>query len=118
MLRIPGLLIYQFYNNKALNINLIKFSSQSMSAKPLRNVEIKAKLHGKADWDEKIKIASNLTNTKGEILLQNDVFFKSNNGRLKLRYLLHKKSELIYYDRPDTEGPKLSEVIFGILLLV
>ncbi|XP_063703974.1 uncharacterized protein LOC134833552 [Culicoides brevitarsis] len=79
-----------------------------MCAKLLRNVEIKARLTGKEQWQQLIELASNLTKSKGEIILQRDIFFHSKQGRLKLRYLLHKKSELIYYDRPDVGGPKLS----------
>lgn len=79
-----------------------------MSAKLLRNVEIKARLSGKDHWKQLINLASDLTKSNGETICQKDVFFNSKQGRLKLRYLKNKKSELIYYDRPDQEGPKLS----------
>lgn len=55
---------------------------------PSRNVEIKAKLDGQTGYEDKVKIAEKLTGTKGEILLQHDVFFHSKSGRLKLRYLV------------------------------
>lgn len=79
----------------------------NMCAKLLRNVEIKARLSGKEQWQQLIAQSSDLTQSKGEIILQRDVFFNAKQGRLKLRYLVHKKSELIFYDRPDIEGPKL-----------
>ncbi|XP_050100135.1 uncharacterized protein LOC126580873 [Anopheles aquasalis] len=75
----------------------------------LRNVEIKARLAGEEEFERRITIAKQLTGTDGELILQNDVFFNVSSRRLKLRYLTHKKSELISYDRPDVAGPKLSQ---------
>jgi hypothetical protein len=51
-----------------------------------RNIEIKAKFADKAEFDNKISIAKQLTGSDGEILIQHDVFFTVPNGRLKLRY--------------------------------
>lgn len=52
-----------------------------------RNVEIKAKLEDEKEFNEKVKIAQQLTGQgKAEIIVQHDVFFKVPNGRLKLRY--------------------------------
>ncbi|TKR82072.1 hypothetical protein L596_015848 [Steinernema carpocapsae] len=53
---------------------------------------------------------------KPVILRQKDTFFKSTNGRLKLRELLDadgkfEKAELIFYDRPNVKGPKLSHFV-------
>ncbi|XP_052863833.1 uncharacterized protein LOC128270452 isoform X3 [Anopheles cruzii] len=79
------------------------------SATPaMRNVEIKAKLGGLEAFERLVAIAKQLTGSEGELIVQKDVFFNTSNGRLKLRYLTHKKSELISYDRPDVPGPKLS----------
>lgn len=50
-----------------------------------RNVEIKARLADDAAYDKRVEIAKQLTNTDGMILNQRDVFYKVNNGRLKLR---------------------------------
>lgn len=73
-----------------------------------RNIEIKARLYNEENFNKTIAISKNLTKADGQLIQQHDVFFQSSNGRLKLRYLKDKKSELIFYDRPDTSGPKLS----------
>lgn len=70
------------------------------------NVEIKASIANLADFQIKAK---ELSKTDGEVLEQEDVFFSVPNGRLKLRTVKDVKSELIFYDRPDQEGPKHSE---------
>lgn len=80
----------------------------SASNSDQRNIEIKARLYNEENFKEKVQISKILTNTEGQIIKQHDVFFSSQNGRLKLRYLQNKKSELIFYDRPDVSGPKLS----------
>jgi predicted adenylyl cyclase CyaB len=41
-------------------------------------------------------------------LEQTDTFFNAPRGRLKLRQLFADRGELIFYDRPDRAGPKLS----------
>ncbi|XP_052899719.1 uncharacterized protein LOC128306306 [Anopheles moucheti] len=78
------------------------------TADKLRNVELKAKIHGEDEFARRVTIAKKLTGTDGTVITQSDVFFNASQGRLKLRYLTHKKSELISYDRPDVAGPKLS----------
>ncbi|XP_035786433.1 uncharacterized protein LOC118463742 [Anopheles albimanus] len=75
----------------------------------LRNVEIKARVAGEEGFERRIALAKQLTGTDGVLIVQRDVFFNVSSGRLKLRYLTHKKSELISYDRPDVAGPKLSQ---------
>ncbi|XP_058063918.1 uncharacterized protein LOC131213804 [Anopheles bellator] len=74
----------------------------------MRNVEIKAKLGGFEAFKQLVATVEELTGSEGELIVQRDVFFNTSNGRLKLRYLTHKKSELISYDRTDVPGPKLS----------
>lgn len=54
---------------------------------PSRNIEIKAKLNGKIDFDSKLAIGKKLTLKDAEIIKQHDVFFNATQGRLKLRYL-------------------------------
>ncbi|CAB3362835.1 Hypothetical predicted protein [Cloeon dipterum] len=73
-----------------------------------RNVEIKARVH---DLEDLLTRAKSVSGKAEEILNQVDVFFPSKNGRLKLRDEEiggNKEAWLIYYDRPDTKGPKLS----------
>lgn len=47
-----------------------------------RNVEIKAKVH---DRKEIIRLAKELTNEEPTLLKQQDIFYKSPQGRLKMR---------------------------------
>ena len=71
------------------------------------NIEIKARAAG---FPNEIKSrAENLSNKPGEIILQVDTFFNVENGRLKLRVLAPDQAQLIYYTRPDQEGPKRSD---------
>nr|CAH0102191.1 unnamed protein product [Daphnia galeata] len=70
-----------------------------------RNVEIKARVN---DVKDIIKKVAGLCNTKAEVIEQTDTFYKTENGRLKLREFKDGTGELIYYERPDVEGPKLS----------
>ncbi|XP_077035446.1 uncharacterized protein LOC143694181 isoform X1 [Agelaius phoeniceus] len=44
----------------------------------------------------------------GQVLLQTDTFFRVPRGRLKLRQTQDGRGELIFYERPDSAGPKLS----------
>jgi len=72
----------------------------------MRNVEIKAKV---SNLKQLLEQAKTLAGTEATIIKQHDTFYKAPNGRLKLRRLLNTgNGELIFYDRPDTEGPKLS----------
>ncbi|XP_058444395.1 uncharacterized protein LOC131426018 [Malaya genurostris] len=73
-----------------------------------RNIEIKATIQDEESFRRMVKIAEQLTGSSGEVIKQHDVFFNAQKGRLKLRYLETKKSELIQYFRPDVGGPKLS----------
>lgn len=72
----------------------------------LRNVEIKAKVR---DLSDIISKAKSLSGNDGELIPQHDVFYNATNGRLKLRKFSDGSSCLLFYSRPDTEGPKLSE---------
>ncbi|XP_041452047.1 uncharacterized protein LOC121405442 [Drosophila obscura] len=77
-----------------------------------RNVEIKARIPGGSeDFVRRLDISKRLTGSQaGELIVQRDVFFESPlGGRLKLRYLqAPARSQLVYYNRPDVAGPKLS----------
>jgi predicted adenylyl cyclase CyaB len=71
-----------------------------------RNVEIKARL---LDLDRVTGIASQLADSTPELITQEDVFFPCQTGRLKLRIFSPAHAELIYYRRPNQEGPKTSQ---------
>jgi len=67
-----------------------------------RNVEIKARAGDFAAQREK---AGELSGAPPELLSQEDTFFRTKRGRLKLRHLSENEGELIYYERPDAQGP-------------
>jgi predicted adenylyl cyclase CyaB len=69
------------------------------------NIEIKAIARDVVILEDMIR---DITKTAPIILCQEDIFFDVSHGRLKLRILLPEKGELIYYDRPNIIGPKLS----------
>jgi len=70
-----------------------------------RNVEIKAHVRNFAIVRQR---AAALSDGASEIIEQEDVFFQSSFGRLKLRQLAPDNGQLIYYERPDVSGPKTS----------
>lgn len=70
-----------------------------------RNVEIKARV---ADPDRIRKVAAQLADGPGELIVQEDIYFQTANGRLKLRVFGDGSGELIHYLRPDRQGPKTS----------
>uniref|UniRef100_A0A4W6D061 Si:ch211-156b7.4 n=2 Tax=Lates calcarifer TaxID=8187 RepID=A0A4W6D061_LATCA len=69
------------------------------------NVEIKAKVSDPTEFAEK---AARLSQSEGTIIRQHDTFFNCGHGRLKLRDFMNGSGQLIFYERPDTDGPKLS----------
>jgi len=70
------------------------------------NIEIKAYVRDFA----KIKSrAEKLSDTPVEVIPQEDTFFNVQHGRLKLRFLAPDQAQLIFYTRPDQEGPKRSD---------
>jgi len=70
------------------------------------NIEIKARAR---DFEEIRSRAEKLSDTAVEVIPQEDIFFNTPQGRLKLRILAPDRGELIYYTRPDQEGPKRSD---------
>lgn len=70
------------------------------------NIEIKARVR---DLTEIRRRAEQLSNTPVEVIPQEDTFFNVSRGRLKLRVLSEDNGQLIYYTRPDREGPKRSD---------
>ena len=69
------------------------------------NIEIKARAR---DFEEIRRHAESLSDTPVEVIPQEDIFFNTEQGRLKLRVLALNLGQLIYYTRPDQEGPKRS----------
>jgi adenylate cyclase len=70
------------------------------------NIEIKARVR---DFEDICRRAEKLSDTPMEVIPQEDTFFNTSEGRLKLRVLAQDKGQLIYYTRPDQEGPKRSD---------
>jgi predicted adenylyl cyclase CyaB len=70
------------------------------------NIEMKARAR---DFEEIRLRAESLSDTPVEVIPQEDIFFNTEKGRLKLRVLAADRAQLIYYRRPDQEGPKRSE---------
>lgn len=69
------------------------------------NIEIKARAR---DFEGIKSRAEKLSDTPVKVIPQEDTFFNTPQGRLKLR-LLADQAELIYYTRPDQQGPKRSD---------
>ena len=70
------------------------------------NIEIKARVD---DFDALKARAESLSDGPVEVIPQEDTFFKTEKGRLKLRILAPDLGYLIYYERPDQDGPKRSD---------
>ena len=70
------------------------------------NIEIKARAR---NFDEIRLRAEGLSREPVETIPQEDIFFHTPRGRLKLRILSEDRAQLIYYTRPDQEGPKRSD---------
>src|SRR6266516_3446550 len=70
------------------------------------NIEIKAYAR---NFDEIHRRVEALSDKSVEVIVQEDTFFNTQKGRLKLRVLSREKGQLIYYTRPDQEGPKRSD---------
>jgi predicted adenylyl cyclase CyaB len=70
------------------------------------NIEIKA--HAR-DFEYIRSRAEKISDTPVQVISQEDTFFNVEKGRLKLRILAPDQSQLIYYTRPNQEGPKRSD---------
>ncbi|MCZ6674841.1 MAG: class IV adenylate cyclase [Verrucomicrobia bacterium] len=71
-----------------------------------QNVEIKARA---VDFLKQSEIAKSLSGGEPEIIQQEDVFFNVSAGRLKLRVFSPDRCELIFYQRPDQQGPSICQ---------
>lgn len=77
-----------------------------------RNVEIKARVTPEqlASILSKVQLLAN----SGPIELhQDDIYFSSTRGRLKLRVLCPTEGQLIFYERPDIPKPKESQYVIA-----
>ena len=70
------------------------------------NIEIKARV---GDFAALKARAESLSDGPVKVISQEDTFFKTEQGRLKLRVLAPDLGYLIYYERPDQDGPKRSD---------
>jgi len=70
------------------------------------NIEIKAKLRDREGVERLVRTCAD---HGPELIIQEDVFFPCEEGRLKLRTFSEDRGELIFYRRVDTEGPTESE---------
>ena len=73
-----------------------------------RNVEVKARVADLVDVEARARTIAKQGPFEVE---QSDTFFACPNGRLKLREFTPTRGELIFYDRPDVVGPKLSHYV-------
>jgi predicted adenylyl cyclase CyaB len=69
------------------------------------NIEIKAHVHDMARLRAR---AEAISDTPVQVIPQEDTFFHTPKGRLKLRQLRPDQAQLVYYERPDQDGPKRS----------
>jgi predicted adenylyl cyclase CyaB len=70
------------------------------------NIEIKARVE---DFEAMRSRADSLSDGPVEVIPQEDTFFQTSRGRLKLRVFSPQSGRLIYYERPDLDGPKRSD---------
>ena len=69
------------------------------------NIEIKARVSDLAGLRAR---AEAFSDTPVQVIPQEDTFFHTPKGRLKLRLLQPDQAQLVYYERPDQDGPKRS----------
>jgi len=71
-----------------------------------RNIEIKFK---PKNYNEVFYMARILSDSDPEVFKQEDIYYGTKNGRLKLRKLASNDGQLIHYNRPNEKGPKASK---------
>uniref|UniRef100_A0A3P8Y2S3 CYTH domain-containing protein n=2 Tax=Esox lucius TaxID=8010 RepID=A0A3P8Y2S3_ESOLU len=89
-----------------ISIPYISFIKSILYADMPFNVEIKAKVSNASQLADRV---SQLSQSEGTVIHQQDTFFNCSVGRLKLRNLMDGNGQLIFYERPDCGGPKLSK---------
>jgi len=72
------------------------------------NIEIKARIQ---DLEKLKGLVEQLSDGPAVSIPQEDTFFPTPRGRLKLRCLSPEHGELIYYEREDASGPKPSNYL-------
>jgi len=70
------------------------------------NIEIKARVRDFAGLKQRTEA---ICDSPVEVIPQEDTFFLAPKGRLKLRVLAPDRAQLVYYERPDQDGPKRSD---------
>ncbi len=75
-----------------------------------RNIELKARIDSVAVLLAK---AGALAASGPTEMNQDDTFFACRNGRMKLRAFSPTRGELIFYQRPDSAGPKESSYVIA-----
>jgi len=70
------------------------------------NIEIKAHAQNFAEIRAR---AEALSDVPVQVIPQEDTFFYTPRGRLKLRQLAPNRAQLVYYERVDQSGPKRSD---------
>ena len=70
-----------------------------------QNIEIKAHARG---FEQQMEKAAELADGPVERIEQEDTFYRTRRGRLKLRIFAEGNGELIFYRRADQAGPKTS----------
>src|SRR5207245_396819 len=70
-----------------------------------KNIEIKARLRERSAVEP---LVARIADSGPEEIVQEDIFFNTSHGRLKLRIFDESRGELIYYQREDRAGPKIS----------
>jgi len=72
----------------------------------VRNIELKARLH---DLASARRVAERLTTKRLGMQHQVDTYFHCRHGRLKLREIDGLSAQLVWYARPDGDGPQASD---------
>jgi len=74
------------------------------------NIEIKARVSDPVRLQAR---AAALSDVPVQVIPQEDTFFNVPRGRLKLRQVSPEEGQLVYYERPDREGPKRSNYLLA-----
>lgn len=74
----------------------------------MRNIELKARL---SDLEGARRVAQSVATRRVGSQLQTDTYFRCREGRLKLREIDGLTAQLVWYARPDRQGPKASDYV-------